>query len=117
MARSRDQPFYINEGTDAEFETDADSRITTISVVKGGILSLFGPKTGKGTKIISANASASIRGITLQTTYHNAVILPSGGGTQPAPYDAKLDHYDDDIAALGAHAGREPRCVCFPAGR
>ena len=107
----------MDEGTDAEFETDGDGRITAISVVKGGILSLFGLKTGKGTRIISANASASIRGITLQTTYHNAVILPSGGGTQPAPYDAKLDHYDDDIAALGAHAGREPRCVCFPAGR
>ena len=148
VARSRDQLFYMDEGTDAEFETDADGRITAISVVKGGILSLFGPKTGKGTRIISANASASIRGtttyfawqeehkrtyvcccyghldlenndgggITLQTTYHNAVILPPGGGTQPAPYDAPLDHYDDDIAALEAHAGREPRWV-LPGGK
>ena len=145
MARSRDQLFYMDEGTDAEFETDADGRITAISVVKGGILSLFGPKTGKGTRIISANASASIRGtttyfawqeehkrtyvcccyghldlenndgggITLQTTYHNAVILPLGGGTQPAPYDAPLDHYDDDIAALETHAGRES-CWVLP---
>jgi hypothetical protein len=136
VARSRDQLFYMDEGTDAEFETDADGRITVISVVKGGILSLFGPKTGKGTRIISANASASIRGtttyfawqeehkrtyvcccyghldlenndgggITLQTTCHNAVILPPGGGTQPTPYDAPLDHYDDDIAALEARA-------------
>ncbi len=107
----------MDEGTDAEFKTYADGRITAISVIKGGILSLFGPKTGKGTRIISANASARIRGtttyfawqedhkstyvcccyghldlenndsgdITLQTTYHNAVILPPGGGTQPAP--------------------------------
>ena len=148
VVRSRDQLFYMDEGTDAEFDADQNGRITAISVVKGGILSLFGPKTGKGTKIISANASASIRGtttyfawqeehertyvcccyghldlanndgggITLETSYHNAVILPPGGGAQPAPYDAPLDHYDDDIAALEAHAGREPRWV-LPGGK
>ena len=141
VLRSRDQLFYLDEGTDAEFDIDKDGRITAISVVTGGILSLFGPKTGKGTKITSANASASIRGtttyfkwqeehqrtyvcccyghldlqnsdgggITLETTYHNAVILPQGGGTQPAPYDAPLDHYDDDIVTLEAHVGRQPR--------
>ena len=141
VLRSRDQLFYLDAGTDAEFDTDSTGKISTISVVKGGILSLFGPKTGKGTKILSANASASIRGTTtyfawqeehqrtyvcccygsvelengdgggirLDTTYHNAVILPPGGGTQPAPYDAPLDHYDDDIAALEARAGRQPR--------
>ncbi len=38
------------------------------------------------------------------------------GGTQPAPYDAPLDHYDDDIAALEAHAGREARWV-LPGGK
>ena len=64
VLRSRDQLFYLDEGTDAEFDIDQDGRITTISVVTGGILSLFGPKTGKGTKITSANASASIRGTT-----------------------------------------------------
>lgn len=148
VLRSRDQLFYLDEGTNAAFDTDANGRITTISVVKGGILSLFGPKSGKGTKILSANASASIRGTTtyfawqedqqrtyvcccygrvdlengdgggilLDTTYHNAVILPPGGGAQPAPYDAPLDHYDDDIAALEARAGREPRWV-LPGGR
>lgn len=141
VLRSRDQLFYLDEGTDAEFDIDKDGRITAISVVTGGILSLFGPKTGKGTKITSANASASIRGTTtyfkwqeehqrtyvcccyghldlenhdgggttLETTYHNAVILPQGGGTQPAPYDAPLDHYDDDIVTLEAHVGRQPR--------
>jgi len=35
---------------------------------------------------------------------------------QPAPYDAPLDHYDDDIAALEAHAGCEPRWV-LPGGK
>lgn len=64
VLRSREQLFYLDEGTDAAFDTDANGRITTISVVKGGILSLFGPKSGKGTKILSANASASIRGTT-----------------------------------------------------
>ena len=64
VLRSRDQLFYLDEGTDAEFDIDQDGRITTISVVTGGILSLFGPKTGTGTKITSANASASIRGTT-----------------------------------------------------
>jgi len=148
VLRSRDQLFYMDEGTDAEFDMDQNGRITAISIVTGGILSLFGPETGKGTKIISANASASIRGtttyfawqedhqrtyvcccyghldlanndgggITLETTYHNAVILPPGGGTQPAPYDAPLDHYDDDIAALEAHVGRAPRWV-LPGGK
>ena len=48
VVRSRDQLFYMDEGTDAEFDADQDGRITAISVVKGGILSLFGPKTGKG---------------------------------------------------------------------
>jgi len=64
VLRSRDQLFYLDEGTDAEFDIDQDGRITTMSVVTGGILSLFGPKTGKGTRITSANASASIRGTT-----------------------------------------------------
>jgi len=141
VLRSRNQLFYLDAGTDAEFDTDSSGKISTISIVRGGILSLFGPKTGQGTKILSANASASIRGTTtycawqeehertyvcccygtvdlengagggilLDTTYHNAVILPSGGGAQPAPYDAPLDHYDDDIAALEARAGRQPR--------
>ena len=54
----------MDEGTDVEFKRDADGRIPAISVIKGGILSLFGPKTSKGTRIISANASASIRGTT-----------------------------------------------------
>ena len=141
VLRSRDQLFYLDEGTDAEFDADQNGNITAISVVTGGILSLFGPKTGKGTKILSVNASASIRGTTtyfawqeqqqrtyvcccyghldlanndgggttLETTYHNAVILPSGGGVEPAPYDAPLDHFDDDIATLESHVGRAPR--------
>ena len=148
VLRSRDQLFYLDEGTDAEFDIDHDGRITIISIVTGGILSLFGPKAGKGIKIISANASATIRGTTtyfkwqeehqrtyvcccyghldlennagggttLETTYHNAVILPPGGGTKPAPYDAPLDHYDDDIAALEAHVERAPRWV-LPGGK
>lgn len=148
VLRARDQLFYMDEGTDAAFETDQNGRATAISVVTGGILSLFGPKTGQGTRITSANASATIRGtttyfawqeehqrtyvcccyghldlenndgggITLQTSYHNAVILPPGGGAHPAPYDAPLDHYDDDIAALESHAGRKPRWV-LPAGK
>lgn len=45
----------------------------------------------------------------LRTSYHNAVILPQGGGVQAAPYSVPLNHYDDDIAALEKLAGREPR--------
>lgn len=148
VVRSRDQLFYMDEGTDAAFDTDRNGRMTAISVVTGGILSLFGPKTGQGTRITSANASATIRGtttyfawqeehqrtyvcccyghldlenndgggITLETSYHNAVILPPGGGAKPAPYDAPLDHYDDDIAALESHAGRQPRWM-LPGGK
>ena len=39
VLRSRDQLFYLDEGTDAEFDIDKDGRITAISVVTGGILS------------------------------------------------------------------------------
>ena len=45
----------------------------------------------------------------LRTSYHNAVILPQGGGVEAAPYSVPLNHYDDDIAALEKLAGREPR--------
>ena len=73
------------EGTDAEFETDADGRITATSVVKGGILSLFGPKVGKGTRIVSANALGNICGTTTyfawqeghQRTYVLLLLRPS----------------------------------------
>lgn len=90
VLRSRSRLFCLDTGTDAEFDTDSNGRISTISVVRGGIL--------------------------LNTSCHNAVILPPGGGTQPAPYDAPLDHYDDDIAALEARAGRTPRWQ-LPAAR
>ena len=63
VARSRDQLFYMDEGT------ESDGRIKAISVFKDGILSLFGPKTSKGKRIISANVSASIRGTTTYFTW------------------------------------------------
>ncbi|MEC7983068.1 MAG: hypothetical protein VX047_05820 [Pseudomonadota bacterium] len=105
------------------------------------MLSLFGPRAGKGVSVATPNASGAIRGTTtyiawqeseartyiccyygsveisnlagggqlLDTRYHNAIILPSGGGTEPAPYDRPLDHFEDDIAYLEPQVGREPR--------
>jgi len=52
----------------------------------------------------------------LRTSYHNAIIMPSGGGVEAAPYDRPLDHFDDDIARLEAFAGRAPRWQ-LPDGR
>ena len=45
----------------------------------------------------------------LRTRYHQAVILPQGGGVEAAPYPAPLNHYDDDIAALESLVDRKPR--------
>ena len=148
VIRSRNQIFYMDDGTEAEFAVDADGRIKKIFVFAGGLLSLFGGENGRGTKIVSANASAAIGGTTtycswqnesqrtydcccyghlevendkgcnlkLETTYHNAFVLPLGGGVQPAPYERPLDHYDDDIAFLEAHVGRQPRWI-LPTGK
>ena len=54
-----------------------------------------------------ANSAGS--GQLLDTHYHNAIILPSEGGTAPVPYDRQLDHFDDDIAYLENQVGRGPR--------
>lgn len=54
-------------------------------------------------------ANAAGGGQRLDTRYHNAIILPSEGGTAPAPYDRPLDHFDNDIAYLEEQAGRQPR--------
>ena len=54
-------------------------------------------------------ANSAGGGQLLDTRYHNAIILPSGGGTEPAPYDRPLDHFEDDIAYLEPQVGREPR--------
>lgn len=45
----------------------------------------------------------------LRTSYHQAVIIPQGGGVEAAPYPAPLNHYDDDIAALEKLVNRAPR--------
>lgn len=45
----------------------------------------------------------------MRTAYHTAVVLPASGGVEPAPYSVPLDHYDDDLVALEARVGREPR--------
>ena len=45
----------------------------------------------------------------LRTSYHQAVILPQGGGVEAAPYPAPLNHYDDDISKLESLVDRQPR--------
>ena len=124
--------------TDAEFAEGDDGLVSEIVIKAGGMLSLFGPRAGKGVSIATPNASGAIRGTTtyiawqekeartyicccygsveiansagggqrLDTRYHNAIILPTEGGTAPAPYDRPLDHFDDDIAYLESQVGR-----------
>ena len=61
----------MDDGTEAEFAVDADGRIKKIFVFAGGLLSLFGGENGRGTKIVSANASATIRGTTTYFSWQN----------------------------------------------
>ena len=135
------QIFYLDPRTDAEFAESDDGLVTEIVIKAGGMLSLFGPRAGRGVSVATPNASGAIRGTTayiawqekeartyicccygsveiansagggqlLDTRYHNAIILPTEGGTAPAPYDRPLDHFDDDIAYLESQVGREPR--------
>ena len=135
------QIFYMDPSTQAEFAEGDDGLVSEIVSRAGGMLSLFGPRAGKGVSIATPNASGAIRGTTtyvawqeqeartyicccygsveiansagggerLDTRYHNAIILPSEGGTAPAPYDRPLDHFDNDIAYLESQAGRTPR--------
>jgi len=148
VIKARDQIFYLDPESEAEFYRDESGLVAEIVIKTGGVLSLFGKQSGAGVNIKTTNAVGAVRGtttyiawqsneartyvcccyghldlenndgggITLETSYHNAVILPPGGGAKPAPYDAPLDHYDDDIAALESHAGRQPRWV-LPGGK
>ena len=54
-------------------------------------------------------ANSAGGGQLLDTRYHNAIIVPSEGGTAPAPDGRQLDHFDDDIAYLENQVGRGPR--------
>ena len=141
VVKTRDQIFYLDPETEAEFYNGSNGLISDIVIKTGGVLSLFGAKNGRDVKISTTNAVGAIRGTTtyfawqeqeqrtyvcccyggvdlsnndggiksLDTRYHTAVVLPSGGGVDAAPYDKPLNHYDDDIVALEKLAGRTPR--------
>ena len=65
---------------------------------------------------ISTLRTTTAAALHFRRTNYNAVILPPRSGKQPALYDTPLDHCDDNIAALEAPAGREPRWV-LPGGK
>ncbi len=141
VLKSRDQLFYLDPETEAEFYRNDNGLMGQVVIATGGILSLFGPESGKDTLIKTPNAVGAIRGTTtyfawqkdkqrsyvcccyggvdvannngggkdIRSSYHSAIIMPKNGGVAPAPYDAPLQHYDDDIIALEKRAGRTPR--------
>ena len=56
--------FYLDPRTDAEFAESDDGLVTEIVIKAGGMLSLFGPRAGRGVSVATPNASGAIRGTT-----------------------------------------------------
>lgn len=141
VLKSRNDIFYLDPETEAEFERDDDGVVTNIAIAAGGLLGLFDPNRSQRASLKTPNATGSIRGTAtyftyqsvekssyvcccyggvdlvndaggskeMRTSYHTAVILPAGGGVEPAPYAVPLEHYDDDLETLEAKVGRTPR--------
>lgn len=64
VLQARDQIFYLDPQTEAEFY-EADTGLVSEIVIKtGGILSLFGQQSGQNVKIATFNAVGAIRGTT-----------------------------------------------------
>ena len=56
------QLFYLDPRTDAEFAEGDYGIVTGIAIKAGGVLSLFGPRAGKGVSVATPSASGAIRG-------------------------------------------------------
>ena len=64
VIRSRDQIFYLDPETEANFYRNDDGLISNVIITTGGILSAFGPKSGQDVVISTPNAVGAIRGTT-----------------------------------------------------
>ena len=64
VVKAKDQVFYLDPKTEAEFYSNDDGLVSNIVLMAGGVLSLFGEKSGQGVEIKTFNAVGAIRGTT-----------------------------------------------------
>ena len=64
VVKAKDQVFYLDPETEAEFYSNDDGLVSNIVLKAGGVLSLFGEKSGQGVEIKTFNAVGAIRGTT-----------------------------------------------------
>ena len=64
VIRARDQIFYLDPETEAEFYRGESGLVAEIVIRTGGVLSLFGKQSGAGVNIKTTNAVGAIRGTT-----------------------------------------------------
>ena len=64
VVNAKDQIFYLDPETEAEFFSEDDGLVSYIVLKAGGVLSLFGEKSGQGVEIKTFNAVGAIRGTT-----------------------------------------------------
>ena len=64
VVKTKDQVFYLDPETEADFYRDDDGLVSNIVLKAGGVLSLFGEKSGQGVEIKTFNAVGAIRGTT-----------------------------------------------------
>ena len=64
VVNTKDQIFYLDPETEAEFFSEDDGLVSNIVLKAGGVLSLFGEKSGQGVEIKTFNAVGAIRGTT-----------------------------------------------------
>jgi len=64
VVKTKDQVFYLDPETEADFYKDDNGLVSNIVLKAGGVLSLFGEKSGQGVEIKTFNAVGAIRGTT-----------------------------------------------------
>lgn len=69
VLKSRNDIFYLDPDTEAEFERDDNGVVTNINIAAGGLLSLFDPKRSQRASLKTPNATGSIRGTATYFAY------------------------------------------------
>lgn len=64
VIKARDQIFYLDPESEAEFYRDESGLVAEIVIKTGGVLSLFGKQSGAGVNIKTTNAVGAVRGTT-----------------------------------------------------
>ena len=64
VIKSKDQIFYLDPETEANFYRNDDGLMSNVIITAGGMLSLFGKKSGRDVVVSTPNAVGAIRGTT-----------------------------------------------------